>query len=505
MKKIILTMMGTSLLLTACNGGGSSANLASPNSKTAKAAVGSIKAAYVDTTAPGGYDAITTKAFASASMVIFGFANINSSTMTPALIAQLQKAMNAETAGTVNLLSIGGEYATPDTINAASMQTIANNVIAQINTFNKLNPTQQIAGVDLDLEMGIDANTISGLANLFKQAGLKVGAAPQVYLSSGTNIDSTNPVANMVLTSGGGGIEKHPEWDRSKENVYQTALNSGNVDYLFVQTYNTSGFTIDGVGEQNIHFFKNTAKGLNNTVKSQCAGTKLCIPATTNIVVGTVANRYAGWFTPFDNNQSAADQLATLKMLKADIDSMTGDANYSNFAGTMVWSLNMDSAAKLYDTANTAYGTDYFTSLIFSGIEPTPSTGAYFSLQLANNGISKYGSVSLQTSTVTYNFGNASDNPLGLKGTQIIWGTQASAAQNPNILDSWSLDNIFNTQGLQSLTAKVVIRSYASATANIQQTVGTETVCQPTYSFQVGRAYNIQFNADNGICSITSF
>lgn len=497
MKKILLTLLGATLVLTGCNSGTSSST--SPNgfssAKSSKVASSSdlIKAAYVDMGAIGAYDAIPTAGFAKANVVIFGFANVTSSSMTATQIAQIKKAMSAEQSGTVNLLSIGGELATPATFNQSSIQQIANNVIAQINSFNSQNSTK-IDGVDLDLEAGIDGATVAGLADLFKKQGLKVGAAPQVYLSGGTNIDSTAP-SNLVLTSGGGGTSS----DLSRVNVYQSALNSGDIDYLFVQTYNTSGFTIDQADEASVDFFKNTAKALSTSVKSECSGTSICVPSTTKIVIGTVANKYAGWYTPFQNNATAADQQATLAKLKANIDSMVGDEAYSNFAGTMVWSLNMDYAASLYSSSNTAYSSGAFATTIFSNSEPTPTpTKPYFILQVTNNAPDvannyAYASVSLAVNGDYWIFGNQWSQPISPQLNQ-QWGTLASSQDVSGVIDSSNLDNIFSN-GNTSFTATVQVNGYKT-NGNINSPTGSFTCkSNPTYTFEAGHSYNIIVNA----------
>lgn len=455
------------------------------------------------------YDAIPSSSFAGVNVVIFGFADTSLTTMAPTTEKQIQKAMSGEMAGTVNFLSLGGEHATPITFNSATTGVIAQNIIAQINNFNSKNPIK-IDGVDLDLEQGIDSSTIAELAKIFKQAGLKVGAAPQVYLSNGSNIDSKNP-SNLVLTSGGGGTA----YDRGRENVYQLALNANNLDYIFVQTYNTKGFTIDGVDEANIHFVKNAAKALNSAVKTQCSSTTLCVPSATKIVMGTVSNKYAGWFTPFDGNTTAADQKNTLDVLKADIDSMVGNPDYSNFAGTMVWSLNMDYAANLYSSSNTAYSPGGFSENIF-GAEPAP-TVPYFTIQITNNAPNSpnrfaYASVTLVENNNYWIFGNKWDQPIvpGGMGNNAyqLWGTLPSSKDVPGVQHSSSLDNILS--GKDSFAAKVQVNGYADNSS--MSTPTGSFLCRSSagtnYNFKAGKSYNIIINAtdNNGTtaaCDIT--
>ncbi|MEN9675409.1 MAG: hypothetical protein RIS76_1305, partial [Verrucomicrobiota bacterium] len=330
-----------------------------------------LKAAYVDIYASGAYAAIPSSGFSAPNIIIFAFADVSLSSMPSILVSSIEKAMSSASAGTLNLLSLGGEFADSSTFNSGTVNQIANNVISQINGFNSTHSTK-IGGVDLDLEKGIDSATITSLAIAFKNAGFIVGAAPQIFISSGTgaNIDSSNP-SNLVLTSGANsaGIG-------ANVNTYQAALNTGKIDYLFVQTYNSSGFTINNVDESNISFFKNSALALNNVVRTSCSSTSICIPASTKIVIGTVANKYAGGFTPFMNNATAADQQRTLNALLSDINSMVGNPAFSNIGGTMVWSQNMDYAASLYNSGNTAQTPGAFNTTIFGAL-PAPTVSNF--------------------------------------------------------------------------------------------------------------------------------
>lgn len=504
MKKRSLTLAVLSSVvlggLAGCNSGNSSngsaqgiqLQSAQQDKVQVTAARNLIKAAYVDMSAATAYDAIPNTGFASANVIVFGFADVTTRVMPDAQSKQIQKVMRSETSGTVNFLSLGGEYAKPETFNANTVSQIASNIIAQINDFNSKN-TVKIDGVDLDLEQGIDGNTVASLANLFKQQGLKVAAAPQVYLNSGNNIDSANP-SNMVLTSGGGGTPS----DLSRQNVYQSALSARSIDYLFVQGYNTRGFTVDQADEGNVHFFKNAAKALNSVVKTQCSGSSLCIPSSTKIVMGAVANKYAGWYTPFSNNTTVAEQQTVLNQLKADIDSMVDNSVYSNFAGTMVWSLNMDYAANLYNAGNTAYGKGAFTSTIF-GAAPAPST-PYFILQVTNNAHdapNKYvfGSVSLIVNGSYYVFGNQWDQPITPQIYQ-LWGT-APSSQNPatpGVSYSPTLDSLFS-DGTSSFTASIQVNGYQDNGTGAKVTGSFKCRTNPTYTFEAGNTYNIIFNA----------
>lgn len=362
---MLLAILGISM--TGCGGENSSTSTSANDAPIIAASSFPIKAAYVDIYASGAYAAIPSSGFSAPDIIIFAFADVAASTMPSILVSSIEKAMLFESPGTLNLLSLGGEFADSSTFNSGTVNTIANNVISQINGFNSTHSIK-IVGVDLDLEKGIDSATIASLATAFKNEGFIVGAAPQIFISSGTgaNIDSSNP-SNLVLTSGANSAGIGLNF-----NTYQAALNTGKIDYLFVQTYNSGGFTINNVDESNISFFKNSALALNNAVRTSCSSTSICIPVSTKIVIGTVANKYAGGFTPFMNNATAADQQRTLNSLLSDINSMVGNPAFSYFAGTMVWSQNMDYAASLYNSGNTAQAPGAFNATIF-GASPAPA------------------------------------------------------------------------------------------------------------------------------------
>ena len=155
---------------------------------------------------------------------------------------------------------------------------IINNVSGQIAAYNAKLIGGKISGVDLDLEGSIDAATITALAQAFNAKGL-VAAAPQVInLSAGSNVEPANPT-NLGLSSGG------------NNNQYGPAIAAGYVDYILAQTYNSGGWTVGGVEENNVNFFATISQALNNSVKSSCTGvTTLCIPQNVQIAIGEPSN-----------------------------------------------------------------------------------------------------------------------------------------------------------------------------------------------------------------------
>lgn len=490
MKKLhaymLLTILGISM--TGCGGENSSTSTSSNDAPIIAASSVLVKAAYVDTDATGAYAAIPSPGFSAPNIIIFGFADVDTPIMKASLVSSIEKAMFFESPNTKNLISIGGERGTESNFNSAKVNEIASNVISQIDSFNSTHSTK-IDGVDLDLENGIDSATIASLATAFKSKGYIVSAAPQIFISPGTgfNIDSSNP-SNLVLTSG-----KNALGTGYNVNTYQAALNTGKIDYLFVQAYNSGGFTINNVDESNISFFKNSAQALNNVVRTSCSSIAICIPAATKIVIGTVANRYAGTFTPFMNNNTAADQQRTLNTLSSDINSMVGNPAFSYFAGTMVWSQNMDYAASLYNSGNTAQTPGAFNTTIFGAL-----TIPNFIVKISNNAPNAannnaYGSVTLVVNGTSYQFPNEYNQPITpQQNTQ--WGTLPSSKSDPAVKYSASLDRFF-INGATSFTASnVIVYGYQNQSLN-NPSGAYSCRSNSSYTFNAGRSYNIVFNA----------
>jgi len=271
----------------------------------------------------------------ASNVIIFCFADPTVKTINSGYLSSMQAIINNEATGTINLLSIGGQHVF--TINDPA--SAITNIATQIAAYNSQLTGGKISGVDLDLENGIPADTINALAQGFKSAGLVVSAAPQVYNSNGAggNVDSSNPT-NLVLTSGG------------TSSTYTPAIASGYVDYLFAQTYNTGGWTIDGVSETSVDFFKAAARALNNCVKSDCSAyqsstASAAIPVGTQVVVGEPANGGASGTANnifASNGTTSYDQDTILNTLKTSINDLNADPNYPYFDGAMMWSLNND-------------------------------------------------------------------------------------------------------------------------------------------------------------------
>lgn len=451
----ILSSLISVCILTGCNSGsnGAVANAANSNysatvqsnnpittDKTTTQATTNklIKAAYVQLDASGSLSAISSNGYKAANVIIFGFADTSSATTNSAYKTAIQNAINSESSGTVNLLSIGGQ-----TVSSMSdTATIVSNITTQISAYNSELTGGKIDGVDLDLEGGFTAEQIKALASGFKNNGLKVSVAPQVYLSSGSEVDSNNPT-NLVLTSGS---------PYSNQSNYTPAIAGGYVDYIMVQTYNTSGWTIklnnNSYAENQVGFFKAVAAALNNTVKTSCNGyesntTSICIPSSTAVVIGTVANAGAASNTANIFGVSAGNcynQASILASLESDIQTMqTDSSNYKYFAGVMVWSLNNDYYPSGWSDTSAVAGA--FSSKIF-GAESSPAATKNLQVQFTNNSQSTGVTITLIVNGSYYPFyanGSGSNQPISASSYAQWCSADAASDTCP---DSWNLDQM---------------------------------------------------------------
>lgn len=387
-KSLMVTLAASSLILSACNSGGSGVGAQdvggtnSTNTSQSLTAVSKksldanfIRAAYIDITAAGAFSKITSSGFSTPNLLILGFADTTTSTLSSSLSTNVDKAITASAQGAVILLSIGGEKATT----SMNVTTVYNNISNQIDTYNKSH-SRQIDGVDLDLENGVSADTIKQLAQKFKAKGYIVTGAPQIYTSS-SNISSTTPT-NMILTSGG-----------NTGNTYQAALSAGAFDAILVQTYNTPGFSIDDVSENQEKFYLNAAKALAavSNQKECTSDTKICIPSTTKVVVTTVANSSAASSAAniFGTYPSGENQSSILSQLKTDINTLNSSYAPVQYAGVAVWASTNDYDPTDYGDKSAGVGTFTSTILTMSAsgrpanpdpiihVVPTPGPGEY--------------------------------------------------------------------------------------------------------------------------------
>lgn len=462
-----------------------------------------IKASYLDMGAPGSLATVTSGGYAASNVILFAFADTTTPNINPSYLQAMQTAINAETQGTVNFLSIGGQNGNAGVM--ANTDTVISNITAQINAYNNKLKNGKIDGVDLDLEGDFTSDQILALAKGFKAANLRVSVAPQVYYSTGSNVDAENPT-NLVLTSGGSGIN---------QNVYGAAIANGYVDYIMAQTYNTGKWTVNNYAENQVEFFSAIARALDVSVKDSCANaTTLCIPNTTKIVIGEPANAGAGGaYTIFNATHTmpppAYNQATILKNLKSQVDAMNQNpTKYGNISGVMMWALGNDYAPQLYSDSSAVSGA--FSSTIFGA--PVPPQLPYFIMQISNTGPNAPGPGAYASATIVvegayWNFGYNSGNGIPIApGNNQPWGTITSAhnPQTPTVADSGNLDQIFANGKTSFVAQQIIINGYQSQdqglgapTSQVNCPAGTG------YTFEAGKSYNVMVNAATGVCQIT--
>lgn len=474
-----------------------SANLSSQNTQQLSSLSLSVestqfhKASYVQLDSTGSLATITTAGYSASNVIVFAFANLSSSLANPDYLKTMKNIAKVEGLGTINVLSVGGATAKPETINSNTVATIVSNVDAQIKAYNAGLPSNgQIKGVDLDLENEIDGATIAALAQKFNALGYVVSVAPQVFTTNSLNVDSANPT-NLGLTSG---------WVQGgSQNQYQEAIASGNVSYIMVQTYNSPNWTIDNYGENQVGFFSAVAKALSNTVKPSCAGvSNLCIPATSQILIGEPSNASAAYGSANIFGVAAGspyNQTSILAQLNTQITDVA-QKNYPNMVGVMQWSLNNDFDPSAWSDSYAVSGA--FSSTIFganSPTPPTPTTLPYFTLQVSNTGQKAKASATLVVDGAWYIFGDINNDKLS-PNINHSWGTLTSA-QNPNtpyVTDSLTFDKLFSGGTTSFTTQQILINSDS----------GSQVICSAGtgYTFEAGKSYNLMINPDTGACQI---
>ena len=333
------------------------------NSFTSVPAGSILRVAYVDAFA-NTFAGIPAAGFAAPDILIYAFvqSGLTSPVLDSALISAITSAAPKQSAGSKTFISIGGQYGSSAIL--SNTAAVVSNVSAGIKALNATLPkANQVVGVDLDLENGINAATISALAAGFKQtlgSSFYVSIAPQLFATGWPiAVDPSNP-SNLYLNSG------------SYLNDYGAAVASGNVDYMFVQAYNTGpgAIKIGGCDETQTCFVGQLATALNNLTKASCAGssgTPLCIPSTTLYAIGLPSIRgAAGTYTIWQPPTGAPyNDQTILSALAAEINK----APLNGKNGIMTWVLNADySPGK--DPYNDSYAcTGGFSSVVFGATQ----------------------------------------------------------------------------------------------------------------------------------------
>lgn len=486
-----------------------------------------LKVAYVDATATGSSAAIPAAGFAAPDIVIYGFVvdGLTAPTLDTYLINAVTKGVKNQGATSKTFISIGGETGTSATINPSTAGAIITNVTAGIKALNAtLSPTNQIVGVDLDLEgrgQPIDAPTISALALGFKQAGFLVSIAPQAVSIDSTPMCPVTPSHSMkssnptLLGMASGGCN----------NQYGPVIASGNVDYIFVQAYNTGGWSMDGCDETQTCLVGALAKAFNTITKPSCAGsngTPLCIPSTTRYAIGLPSSRGAAgaatiWqpaVSPVGSSTPSYDYPTILNALATEITSDIPILSKTGKNGIMFWSLNVDYSPTVYSDKYACVGG--FSSVIFGSTLPMvcpvpPGPTSPFTLVIKN------------TSAKNYVVANIFPAPLGsantigdgvnaiAPGTSVTIGTTATNKINPAIPVNAALDSYFQSLAQSVLINAINISTYANAadraagSSPINGWNGTPAVvwtppvgggCVSNFNFQANTTYTLTVNAD---------
>lgn len=247
------------------------------------------------------------------NMVIFGFAKITGTNIDfyDAQSASIlkQQLVAAKANGMKVLISVGGQANTfnPGNLDTIQISQLATNVVNFIHS-------NQLDGIDLDIEVQTDPNLILNLLRDIKTLDQNIlsTAAPQIN-------------NGQLVTTG-------------NNQDYQTAINDGLFDYLFLQEYNTPP-------QNDISYISS----IYPVIKSQ-------VPANTKIVSGQpTAAVAAGTISIY--HPSAGETLNTQEVTPKIISELKKINADSQYAGVMGWSLNVDYDAADYGDATHISGT----------------------------------------------------------------------------------------------------------------------------------------------------
>ena len=308
-------------------------------------------------------------------------------------------------------------------------------------------------------------------------------------------------------------------------NQYGPVIASGNVDYIFVQAYNTGGWSMDGCDETQTCLVGALAKAFNTITKPSCAGsngTPLCIPSTTRYAIGLPSSRGAAgaatiWqpaVSPVGSSTPSYDYPTILNALATEITSDIPILSKTGKNGIMFWSLNVDYSPTVYSDKYACVGG--FSSVIFGSTLPMvcpvpPGPTSPFTLVIKN------------TSAKNYVVANIFPAPLGsantigdgvnaiAPGTSVTIGTTATNKINPAIPVNAYLDSYFQSLAQSVLINAINISTYANAadraagSSPINGWNGTPAVvwtppvgggCVSNFNFQANTTYTLTVNAD---------
>ncbi len=311
---------------------------------------GHIVVGYVDGTSQGAVAQIPNSAYSQYDVIVVGFSNCNanntscSTTDSQDYLSLFQTISANAKPNAVILLSIGGQNGSYTFASPGNMQALAAGLVSDIQNLNSQITTPiKIAGVDLDIEAANSGVNITPLAQALHNANLVVSIAPQASTNSPGN-STVNPATpnNFILTASG-----------MTNNDYGSAVAAGYVNYINLQAYNSdaSVIQINGSNEGMTNFQQNMAQVMNSLVANNCGtansngiyanGNQVCIPPSTKITIGTVANAIAGGTATMWENEveTAAGNTAILTAFNQSVQAATA---YPYYGGVMVWALTND-------------------------------------------------------------------------------------------------------------------------------------------------------------------
>ena len=282
---------------------------------------------YIDLYAPDGVTAILNNkdALSKYNVICFGFADGKGNLepdpkKQPDPVGAMKSIIEKEAAGTINLISIGGEHAREMDLDDASIKIISDNLFKLI-TENNLN------GVDFDIENITDTNALVKLADVLRDKFNKtyfITAAPQL---AGNN---ENPALITAATG-------TAEWD----------FTTGVYDAVFVQAYNTG--TADQfrykdpvtgilVNENSPYIVSAAYDRINKTEKVN-KNTKLLIGIPAN---GGAAGVFGNIWNYRANNEQWQEAVNEIHNALVSIFTNKIGIDGKHFGGLMVWAIGND-------------------------------------------------------------------------------------------------------------------------------------------------------------------
>ena len=450
-----------------------------------------IKAAYVDNWVASGVP-IPAATYAALDIVLGAFPDLTTTNISQTMLTVFLTAYKANP--NVKLfISIGGQNSGKPAV--GDVPLIVSNIMGQISGYNSALGGGKIVGVDLDIENGTSADAISALALAFKQKGLLVSVAPQAYNSTGGGDVSPTSPTGLVLTSGGSYYGATPPY-----NQFGPAIASGNVDYLMLQTYNTSGWSIGGCNESQICFVSNLATALSNLVSTSAgptctpsAGYNLCIPQNVKILITEVSSNDAA--SNSSNIFGSATQATVLDSLKSAVSVFP-----TQIAGVGMWELVKDYTSGTNSSLPGAFSTAIFGAPAI----PPPAPSSAFALTIKNTGTKNYVGALLWSASYDFNpIGDASSMAIG-PGQSVCAGT--STTTKANCYSNTYLNTYFAGGATSYTLPKISVYDYATSDSVLNQPTNgySGTQCLGTTTFNANTTLTLSINGDNNTCTISS-